>query len=143
MQLEKQFEVSLPRELAAEIVSRDETLVELFPDARTEIVEVVGNRKTTRTHYTALGRSGTATFHFTFENDGGVSFEKVCDGNVWSQLRGTVTLKERRDGTRVRVRMEGRTKPLVPEFTIKGAMRDQIEQMARALRRRLEQARED
>ena len=34
--------------------------------------------------------------------------------------------------------MEGRTKALVPEFTIKGAMRDQIEQMAGALRQRLE-----
>ena len=34
--------------------------------------------------------------------------------------------------------MDGRTKSLVPEFTIKGAMRDQIEQMAKALRERLE-----
>ena len=36
--------------------------------------------------------------------------------------------------------MDGRTKALVPEFTIRGAMQEQIEQMATALRRRLEQA---
>jgi hypothetical protein len=34
--------------------------------------------------------------------------------------------------------MEGRTKSLVPEFTIKGPMRDQLDQMARALRARLQ-----
>jgi len=34
--------------------------------------------------------------------------------------------------------MEGRTKSLVPEFTIKGPMRDQLEQMATALREQLE-----
>jgi hypothetical protein len=39
----------------------------------------------------------------------------------------------------VRIEMDGRTKALVPEFTIKGAMRDQIDQMARALRERLEE----
>ena len=36
-----------------------------------------------------------------------------------------------------RVSLDGRTKPLVPEFTIKGAMQDQLDQMARALRQRL------
>jgi hypothetical protein len=36
--------------------------------------------------------------------------------------------------------MEGRTKSLVPEVAIRGPMRDQIEQMASALRRRLENA---
>jgi hypothetical protein len=34
--------------------------------------------------------------------------------------------------------MDGRTKTFVPEFTIKGAMQDQLDQMARALRERLE-----
>jgi hypothetical protein len=33
--------------------------------------------------------------------------------------------------------MDGRTKALVPEFTIKGAMRDQLEQMAGSLRQQL------
>ena len=34
--------------------------------------------------------------------------------------------------------MDGRTKTLVPEFTIKGPMHDQIEQMAKALKQRIE-----
>jgi hypothetical protein len=40
----------------------------------------------------------------------------------------------------VRIEMDGRTKPLVPEFTIKGPMRDQLERMARALREQLSPA---
>jgi len=138
--LEKQFDVARSRQAAAEIARQDATLVGLFPDARTEIVESRDDRKTTRTHYTALGRSGTATFHFTFLDSGDVTFEKVCDGNVWRELKGTLRFSERGERTRVRIEMEGRTKALVPEFTIKGAMRDQIEQMAAALRARLEEA---
>jgi hypothetical protein len=138
MHLEKQFDVKRPRAEAVAIAARDETLLGLFPDTRTEIVASQGSRRTTRTTYTALGRQGTATFHFDFGSDGDVSFEKVCDGNVWRELRGTLSFRESARGTRVRVEMDGRTKGLVPEFTIKGAMRDQIEQMARALRERLE-----
>jgi len=136
--LEKQFDVKRARDEAVALAARDETLLGLFPESRTEIVAVEGRRRTTRTHYTALGRSGTATFHFTFREDGDVDFEKVCDGNVWRELVGTLTFRERGNGTRVSIAMDGRTKGLVPEFTIKGAMRDQIEQMARALRDRLE-----
>jgi len=139
MHLEKQFEVKRPREQAVAIAARDETLLGLFPDTKTELVAAKGTRRTTRTTYTALGRAGTATFHFDFRADGNVDFEKVCDGNVWRELRGTLSFHERAGSTRVRIEMDGRTKALVPEFTIKGAMRDQIDQMARALRERLEQ----
>jgi hypothetical protein len=38
----------------------------------------------------------------------------------------------------VLLRMEGRTRTLVPELTIRGPLRDQIEQMTKALRMRLE-----
>ncbi len=138
MHLEKEFSVRRPRGEAAGIAARDETLLGLFPDTRSEIVERKGPRRTTRSHYTALGRAGTATFHFTFRVDGDVDFEKVCDGNVWRELKGTLRFQTQGTGTRVRIAMEGRTKSLVPEFTIKGAMRDQIEQMASALRERLE-----
>ena len=134
MHLEKQFDVKLSRESAAEIAARESTLLDLFPDSKTEIIESSGNRRTTRTHYTALGREGTATFHFTFQPDGDVAFEKVCDGNVWRELKGSLSFRDRGERTRVRIAMDGRTKSFVPEFTIKGAMRDQIEQMARALR---------
>jgi hypothetical protein len=136
--LEKEFSVKRPRPEAARVAARDETLLGLFPDTRTEIVERQGNRRTTRSHYTALGRAGTATFHFTFREDGDVEFEKVCDGNVWRELKGTLRFRSQGDRTRVQIAMDGRTKALVPEFTIKGAMRDQIEQMADALRARLE-----
>ena len=138
MHLEKQFDVERPREESADIVGRSETLISLFPESKTEIVAEDGNRKTTRTHYTALGREGTATFHFDFKKDGDIAFEKVCDGNVWKKLSGKLTLRAKGGGTRVRLQMEGKTKGLVPEFTIKGAMRDQLDQMAEALRRQLE-----
>jgi hypothetical protein len=136
--LEKEFSVLRERDDAARIAARDETLQGLFPDTRTEIVERTANRRTTRSHYTALGRAGTATFHFTFTPGGDVDFEKVCDGNVWRELKGTLRFVAEGKKTRVRIAMDGRTKSLVPEFTIKGAMRDQIEQMAAALRKRLE-----
>ena len=138
MHLEKQFDVKRPREETVAIAKRDATLLGLFPDTKTELVASKGKRRTTRTTYTALGREGTATFHFDFRSDGNVDFEKVCDGNVWRELKGTLRFRPQGDRTRVQIAMDGRTKALVPEFTIKGAMRDQIEQMADALRQRLE-----
>ncbi len=140
MRLEKNFEVDRPTDLASRIVSRDETLISLFADAKTEIVEREGNRRTTRTHYQALGREGVATFHFDFLPDGHISFEKVCDGNVWQEFSGTVSFEKRGNGTQVTLRMVGRTKALVPEFAIRAPMRDQIEQMASSLRACIEAA---
>ena len=138
MQIDESFDVPQAPDRVGEIVATDATLLSLFPEARVEIVESDGNARTVLSHYTALGREGTATFHFTFESDGSVWFEKVCDGNVWRQLSGSVTLEPRTGGTRVRIEAEGRTKTLVPEFTIKGPMQDQIGQMAKALRARIE-----
>ncbi len=140
MRLEKQFDVERSRDEAVECVVQDATLLELFPDAQTEIVASRGDRRTVRSHYRALGREGTATFHFDFLLDGGVRFEKVCDGRVWSRLVGQVSFEECGARTRVRIELDGQTRPLVPEFTIKGAMRDQLDQMARALRHRIESA---
>ena len=139
MRIAKQFEVNQERAAAVEAIAKDETLLELFPETRTEIVESKGRRRTLRSHYTALGQQGTATFHFPFHPEGEVTFEKVCDGRVWRELKGEVSFEARKKGTRVRIRMEGRTKPLVPEFTIRGAMNDQLEQMSAALRERLEE----
>ena len=137
MRLEKQFDVKRPLADAAGVLTQEETLVDLFPDSQTEVVERQGNRRTTRTRYRALGREGTATFHFDFEPDGGVRFEKVCDGRVWRELKGRVSLSARGEGTRVTIEMEGRTKTLVPEFTIRGPMQQQLDEMAQALRRRI------
>jgi hypothetical protein len=138
MRLVKEFEVACSREAALAVVGRDETLEGLFPDAQTEIVAHTGSRKTAVSRYRALGREGEATFHFDFLPDGNVAFGKVCDGNVWRRLEGTLTFEEERGRTRVRISMEGATKAFVPEFTIKGPMQDQIEQMTRALRSRIE-----
>jgi hypothetical protein len=137
MRMEKEFDVDRPRAEAAALLADDGVLQDLFPDTQTEIVARKKNRKTIASHYTALGREGVATFHFDYGPSGDVSFEKVCDGRVWRELRGTVTLSERKSRTRVRIELEGRTKTLVPEFTIRGPMQDQLEQMAAELRRRL------
>ncbi len=140
MRLVKEFEVQRPRADAVAAVATDEALVGLFPGTETEIVATRGARRTARSRYRALGREGEATFHFHFGKDGGVTFEKVCDGRVWRELTGVVSFETRGKGTRVRIVMDGRTRALVPEFTIRGAMQEQIEQMATALRRQLEQA---
>jgi len=137
MRLQKEFDTDCPLERAAELLAEDATLEGLFPDAKTEIVERDANLRTVRSHYTALGREGVATFHFVSEPEGEVRFEKVCDGRVWRELSGTVSLSRRRDRTRVRIELEGRTKGLVPEFTIRGPMQDQLNQMADALESRM------
>jgi carbon monoxide dehydrogenase subunit G len=137
MRMEKEFDVARPRAEAAQLLAEDDVLAALFPDTKTDIVARKGNRKTIESHYTALGREGVATFHFDFEPSGDVRFEKVCDGRIWRELAGTVKLVERKDKTRVKIELEGRTKALVPEFTIRGPMQDQLEQMAKALKKRL------
>ena len=139
MKTDKQFEVRCDRDRAVEVVGREETLISLFPDSKTEIVERSGDRVTTRTHYSTLGQRGTATFHFDYLMDGSVRFEKVCDGNVWQELRGELDLEETAGGCLVTLEMEGRTKALVPEFTIRGPMKEQIDAMADALRRKFEE----
>jgi hypothetical protein len=137
LQLEKHFDVDASPEQAAAVLGEDETLTGLFPDAETEIVERRSDRKTVLSRYRILGREGEATFHFHFREDGGVAFEKVCDGRVWKLLRGEVRFAARGKRTRVTLAMEGRTKGLVPEFTIRGPLQEQIEEMAKALRARI------
>ena len=138
MQVEKNFEVACDRDHAVDVICREETLVALFPEAKSEIVSREGDRVSAQMHYSALGREGVATFHFDYLMDGNVRFEKVCDGNVWKQLRGEVTFEEAGSRCRVSIEMEGKTKGLVPEFTIRGPMNEQIDQMAEALQRRIE-----
>jgi hypothetical protein len=134
--MEKEFDVDRPRDEAVALLADEGVLTDLFPDSTTEIVARKGQRKTIESHYTALGREGTATFHFDYAPDGDIRFEKVCDGRIWRELRGVVKLTERKQKTRVRIELEGRTKALVPEFTIRGPMQDQLDQMAKALRKR-------
>ncbi len=138
MKVKERFEARCDRDRAVEVACEEETLLALFPEGQAEIVERKGDRVTARTHYTALGREGTATFHFDYLMDGSIRFEKVCDGNVWRELRGELELEEAGDGCVVTLSLEGSTKGLVPEFTIREPMKEQIEQMANALRQRME-----
>jgi carbon monoxide dehydrogenase subunit G len=138
VRLQKHFDVKRERDAAVAATASEAAVVTLFPEAQTEVVAREGDCITVRTHYNALGREGDATFHFTFLLDGDVAFEKVCDGNIWSRLKGTVGFEERGSGTRVTIELDGATRALVPEFTIRGPMKQQIEQMATALRERIE-----
>lgn len=140
MRMDKSFEVGRDRDHAVEVASREETLVALFPEARTEIVAREGDRVTARIHYSALGREGVATFHFHYLMDGSIRFEKVCDGNVWKELSGELEFDGSGGRCTVTLEMEGRTKGLVPEFTIRAPMKEQLEQMANALRTRIEES---
>ena len=143
MRLKEIFEVDRKPEFASRIAARDETLISLFDDAKTEIVEREDNRRTTRTHYHVLGKEGVASFHFHVLSDAHISFEKICDGKVWQELSGNLLFEKRGNGTQVTLKMVGRTKALVPEFAIRAPMRDQIEQMASSLRACIESAETD
>jgi hypothetical protein len=124
------FELERPRDEIVERLCRDETLLGLLARGNTQIVESAGDRRTTRTEY--LGRQ--LTFHFTFLMDGNVRFEKVCDGNVWRELKGYVGVEELSDQrSRVSIELSGRTRSLIPEFTIKAPMEDQLLDMGEAL----------
>ena len=138
MHLDKRFEVRASPEDCRSVLAEDQLLIELFPDADNEIIAREGPRKTVRSRYRALGQEGEATFHFDPAPDGGVHFEKVCDGRVWKRLEGRVRLEPTGVGTRVVLELDGATKGFVPEFTIRSPMNDQLEQMARALHQRME-----
>ncbi len=135
MELTEGFSLLCSRDEVVERLCRDETLLELFP-GQSEILASKGDQRTVRTRYRALGREGEATFNFSFLLDGSVAFEKRCDGRVWRALGGTVSVEEGEDAStcRVEIRLEGATKALVPEFTIKGPMDEQIAAMCDALR---------
>ncbi len=137
LRMEKEFDVDRPACRGGAAARRRRRPLRPLPGhARRRSSRARAQRKTIASHYTALGREGVATFHFDYEPGGDISFEKVCDGRIWRELRGVVTLTERKQKTRVRIELEGRTKALVPEFTIRGPMQDQLEQMAKALRKR-------
>ena len=136
MKMERSFNARCSFDEALEKLGSEDTLLSLFP-GRSEIVDRSADRITTRTRYTALGREGTATFHIDYMMDGGLRFEKVCDGNVWKKLAGAVEIEDMGESCRIVLRLEGATKALVPEFTIKGPMEDQIGEMAEALEARL------
>jgi hypothetical protein len=130
MHLNRRFEVERPRDEVVERLCRDETLLALLARGDSRIVDSDGDRRTTQTEY--LGRQ--LTFHFTFLLDGNVRFEKVCDGNVWRELQGYVGVEELSpDRSEVSIELSGRTRSLIPEFTIKAPLEDQLLEMSEAL----------
>jgi hypothetical protein len=138
VKLETEFTIERQREELVGIFDEDATFEAIM--SRTQIVKKEGDVRHTVTPYTAMGQDGEARFIFTTLVDGNLRFEKICDGNVWRALEGEVVLEEDGPFTRVVLRMEGRTRTLVPELAIRGPMREQFAQMADALRRRLERA---
>ncbi len=139
MNLEKGFVVGRSREALIPVFDDDATFTSLLPDTR--IVSHTGKRRETSTPYNVMGQVRDIRFIFESLPEGGMRFEKICDGNVWRSLQGEVRLEpENGSSTRVVLRMEGRTRAFVPELAIRGPMREQIEDMARSLRARLESA---
>ncbi len=137
MTFEKEFVVGRPREEVVADLDDDRTFAAFFPDTR--VTRKSERVRETSTPFQALGQSRDIRFVFETLPDGNVRFEKICDGNVWRSLEGEVKLEARpQGGTRVVLRMDGRTRTFVPEMTIRGPMRAQIEQMTCALRARLE-----
>jgi carbon monoxide dehydrogenase subunit G len=139
MEIEKEFLVGRDREAVAASLSEDQSFAALFPDTSVERIDA--ETRETRTPYPGPGRARDIRFIFRNLPNGDVGFEKVCDGNVWRSLVGEVRLEAVDQGmTRVSLRMEGRTRAFVPEIAIRVPMREQIEQMAKALRARLEES---
>jgi carbon monoxide dehydrogenase subunit G len=137
MKLQKEFVVDRPRAQVAAAIDNERTLEKLLPGTRIES-RVDGVRETF-TPFSSLGSSREIRFLFQTLPDGNVRFEKVCDGNIWRFLEGHIRLDaidERM--TTVQLAMEGQTRGFVPEITIRAPMREQIEQMSKALRAELE-----
>ena len=137
MRFEKEFVVDRDRKTVAANLDDDRTFAALFP--KTRVTRRGEHVRETCTPFRALGQSREVRFVFETLPDGNVRFSKICDGNVWRSLEGEVRLEEQ-DASRTRVvlRMDGRTRAFVPEITIRSPMRDQIEQMATALRTQFE-----
>ena len=137
MKFENEFVVRRGKADVAAVLASDETVTQLFPN--TEIVSNLGGARETKTRVSALGTESIVRFVFKTAADGGLTFSKICDGKVWRSLEGAIRLSPVNDATtRVQLEMEGSTRALVPEFTIRAPMKDQLQQMTRALRERLE-----
>jgi carbon monoxide dehydrogenase subunit G len=137
VKFENEFVVRRGKADIAAVLASDETVTQLFPN--TEIVSNKGGARETKTRVSALGAESIVRFVFKTAADGGLTFSKICDGKVWRALEGAIRLTSVNDATtRVQLEMEGSTRALVPEFTIRAPMKDQLQQMTRALRERLE-----
>ncbi|MCP4006468.1 MAG: hypothetical protein GY725_20005 [bacterium] len=138
MKFEKEFIVRRSAQETFDVLDADDTIAALFPD--TEIVSTEGDTRETLTRFSEMGVSRDIRFLFRRQPDHSISFEKICDGNIWRSLEGGIRVVE--SGPKlalVQLTMEGSTRALVPEFTIKAPMREQLDQMTKSLRARLEE----
>jgi hypothetical protein len=139
VRFDNEFVVRRAKAELAQVLASDATVTRLFPD--TEIVSSQGGTRETRTRVSALGIESIVRFVFKTGADGGLSFSKICDGRVWRSLEGAIRLVAVNDATtRVQIEMDGATRALVPEFTIRAPMQDQLQQMSRALREAMEKS---
>lgn len=136
MKLEREFPVERGRDEIVAALRDDRVLAELLPDTRIEAGK--GGSRETFTRYNALGQDRELHLIFHTEESGDLRFEKVCDGAVWRSLDGCIELESLEARvTNVRIAMEGRTKSLVPEVTIRGTMESQLDQMVDSLQKSL------
>jgi carbon monoxide dehydrogenase subunit G len=139
MRLEEEFVVRKPRPEVAAILDRDETVRAMFPDA--EVIALADGTREARACFSGLGAPRDVRVQLRTDPSGDLRFDKVCDGNVWRSLSGEVRLLAVNERTtRVVVSMEGRTHALVPELTVRAPAREQLGQLARALRSCLQAA---
>ena len=134
MNLEREFPLECSRQEIVDALRSDEVLANIFPDTRIQ-AGADGTRETF-TRDNALGQQKELHMIFHTEDSGDLCFEKVCDGSVWRSLDGRIELEALEyQVTNVRIAMKGRTRPLVPELTIRGPMESQLDQMADSLQK--------
>ena len=139
MKLEREFPVERSREELVSALRNDEVLAGLFPDTRIDTAD--DGRRETYTRYSALGQERELRLIFRTESSGDLCFEKVCDGAIWRSLDGRIELESlEAQVTNVRIEMVGKTRPLVPELTIRGTMEAQLDQMVDSLQASLANA---
>ncbi len=137
MRLEEEFVIRRPHAEVAALLDRDETVHAMFPDA--EVVALADGTREARAAYGGLGPTRDVRVQFRTDPSGDLRFDKVCDGNVWRRLEGEVhLLRVNERTTRVVLSLKGETRAFVPELTVRGPVREQFGQLAKALRAQLQ-----
>lgn len=131
--------MSRSREAVCAVLRDSHITGKLFPGTR--VRELAGGVRETITPYRALGQTGELRLLFQSLPSGELRFEKVCDGHMWRFLEGRVSV-QRLGALRsaVEIRLEGATRPWIPELPLRGALREQLERLAASLRRELEES---
>ena len=135
MHFEREFDVHRPLSEVASLLDDDATIECLLPG--TSVTPRADGTRETRTA-APLGQSRDVRFQFTRHAEG-LRFQKICDGNIWRSSGWRGPAGEPGDGAHPRAAAHAGTHTdLVPELTIRGPLRIQIDRMSQALRVRLE-----